>query len=207
MAFLRFLLIGLALLASPVAQAASYRLVALGDSLTAGYGLGPGEAYPAKLQALLRAKGKQVEIRNAGVSGDTSTGGLERLDWSVPDGTDGVILCLGANDMLRGIAPEITQRNLAAIVAKLKERKIAVMLVGLKAAPNLGADYAKAFEPIFPKLAEAEDLVFMPFLLEGVAANPALNLSDGMHPNGQGTAIIANTMLPYIDSFLGKLAR
>jgi acyl-CoA thioesterase-1 len=192
-AFLRGLLLFLAIASVPAAsqaQAAGVKLVALGDSLTAGYGLGPGEAFPNKLQALLRAKGLSVDINNAGVSGDTSSGGLERLDWSVPDGTDGVILCLGANDMLRGIAPEI-----------------AVLLVGLKAAPNLGSDYAKAFETIFPKLAAANDLVFVPFLLEGVAAEPSLNQADGMHPNGQGTTIVARTLLPAVESFLGKIGK
>jgi acyl-CoA thioesterase-1 len=209
-AFLRGLLLFLAIASVPAAsqaQAAGVKLVALGDSLTAGYGLGPGEAFPNKLQALLRAKGLSVDINNAGVSGDTSSGGLERLDWSVPDGTDGVILCLGANDMLRGIAPEITEKNLVAIVAKLKARKIAVLLVGLKAAPNLGSDYAKAFETIFPKLAAANDLVFVPFLLEGVAAEPSLNQADGMHPNGQGTTIVARTLLPAVESFLGKIGK
>lgn len=192
---------------SPAHAAGAVKLVALGDSLTAGYGLGPGEAFPTKLRALLLAKGLNVEINNAGVSGDTSTGGLERLDWSVPDGTDGVILCLGANDMLRGIAPEITEKNLTAIVDKLQARKIPVMLIGLKAAPNLGSDYAKAFEAIFPKLAAANDLVYVPFLLEGVAADPTLNQSDGMHPNGQGTAIIARNLLPAVESFIGRLGK
>ncbi|TJW66332.1 MAG: arylesterase, partial [Mesorhizobium sp.] len=150
-AFVVFVTIGGAMSA---AGAETFRIVGFGDSLMAGFNLGPGEGFTDRLQAALRAKGLDVSVANAGVSGDTSSGGLARLDWSVPDGTRLVILELGANDMLRGVAPAIPEKNLDEMLAKLKARKIAVLLAGMRAAPNLGTDYQNAFDSIYPKLAE-----------------------------------------------------
>ena len=183
------------------------RIVALGDSLTAGYQLGPSDAFPVRLQAALRAAGERVVVDNAGVSGDTSTGGLERLDWAVAEGTDAVILELGANDALRGIDPAITRRNLAAIVAQLKARNIRVLMTGMIAPPNMGPDYARAFNPIFADIAQAEGLLFDPFFLEGVAANPALNLADGIHPNPQGVGVIVARILPQVRALIAEVRR
>ena len=144
--------------------------MAFGDSLTAGYGLPQSAAFPAVLEAALKAKGYAVTVGNAGVSGDTSAGGLARLDWSVPAGTDAVILELGANDMLRGMSPERTEQALDQIITKLKSRGIAVMLAGMRAAPNLGGEYQASFDGIFPRLARKHDLILYPFFLDGVAA-------------------------------------
>ena len=191
----------LAILSRP-AWAEPYQIVGFGDSLMAGYGLQPGEAFPEKLQAALKAKGHDTAIVNAGVSGDTSSGGLSRLDWSVPDGTKLVILELGANDMLRGIAPDVTLTNLDQMIARLKERNIAILLVGMRAAPNLGKDYQAQFDAIFPDLAKKHGLPLLPFFLEGVAANPALQLEDGMHPNAAGVDRMVQEALPVIEPLL-----
>lgn len=169
------------------AQAEPFKIVGFGDSLMAGFGLGPGEGFTDKLQAALRAKGHDVTVANAGVSGDTTSGGLARLDWSVPDGTQLVILELGANDMLRGVAPGITRKNLDEMLGKLKQRKIAVLLAGMRAAPNLGADYQNAFDAIFPDLAKTYGVPLYPFFLDGVAGQPGLRLEDGLHPNAKGS--------------------
>ena len=185
------------------AQAEPYRIVGFGDSLMAGYQLGPGEGFPDRLQAALRAKGRDVEVTGAGVSGDTSSGGLARLDWSVPDGTDLVILELGANDMLRGIMPELTEKNLDAMLSRLKERKIGVLLAGMKAAPNLGADYAAAFDGIYPRLAEKYGVPLYPFFLDGVAADLKLLQSDGIHPTAEGVDIMVERMLPFVEKVIG----
>jgi acyl-CoA thioesterase-1 len=181
------------------------KIVALGDSLTAGYQLAAGDSFPARLEQALKAKGIAVEIANAGVSGDTSTGGLARLDWSVPEGADAVILELGANDMLRGIDPKLTREALDSIIRKLKERGIEVLLCGMLAPPNLGADYARAFNPIYPQLAAAHDILFYPFFLDGVAANAGLNLRDGMHPNAEGVAAIVNGLLPKVEELIARV--
>src|SRR5690606_26239013 len=178
------------------------RLVAFGDSLMAGYGLGPGESFPEKLKAALRAKGFEVEVTGAGVSGDTTSDGLARVDWSVPDGTDIVILELGANDMLRGLPPQRTEQNLDGIIARLKERGIRVLLAGMLAAPSLGRDYAGAFNAIYPRLAQKHDVPLYPFFLEGVAANKALLLEDGMHPNAKGVEHIVEKILPSVEAML-----
>ena len=180
-------------------RAEPFKIVGFGDSLMAGFGLGPDEGFTEKLQAALRAKGHDVTIANAGVSGDTSSGGLSRLDWSVPDGTQLVILELGANDMLRGISPDITQNNLDDMLAKLKQRKIAVLLAGMRAAPNLGADYQNGFDAIFPKLAEKYGVPLYPFFLDGVAGDPALQLEDGLHPNAQGVDHMVERILPAVE--------
>lgn len=180
------------------------KIVAFGDSLMAGYGLSPGESFPEKLEQSLQRKGHDVVIAGAGVSGDTSTGGLQRLDWSVPDDTDLVILELGANDMLRGIAPSITRSNLDEMIAKLRDREIDVLLVGMLAAPNLGPDYAEAFNPIYPELANEYGLPFYPFFLDGVAAQPQLLLGDGMHPNADGVDRMVEGILPLVEAQLKK---
>lgn len=181
------------------AAADTFRIVGFGDSLMAGYNLGPNEGFPQKLEAALKARGHDVAVANAGVSGDTTSGGLSRLDWSVPDGTDLVILELGANDMLRGLAPEITEQNLDAMMASLKKRGIGVVLAGMLAAPNLGPDYAAAFNGIYPKLAEKYDAPLIPFFLDGVAANPSLQLEDGLHPNVAGVDRMVEGALPVIE--------
>lgn len=194
---------GIALVASAsLAFADPVRIVGLGDSLMAGYQLDAGQSFPEKLEAALKARGHDVVIVNAGVSGDTSAGGLSRLDWSVPDDTDMVILELGANDMLRGIAPEVTDKNLTAMIERLNQRNIDVVLAGMVAAPNLGADYAAQFNPIFPKLAARYDVPLYPFFLEGVAAERALLLEDGMHPNAAGVDRMVENFLPLIEGVL-----
>ncbi|WP_245447412.1 arylesterase [Methylobacterium sp. 17Sr1-1] len=182
-------------------------LVALGDSLTAGYGLPADAAFPVQLEAALKAKGQAVTVANAGVSGDTATGGLDRVEWSVPDGTDGVILELGANDMLRGTDPAVTEKALDAIVAKLKARGIPVLLAGMRAAPNLGPDYVKRFDAIFPRLAERYGLILYPFFLDGIAGDRALNLADGLHPTRAGVARVVAGILPSVEEFLTRLRK
>ena len=191
----------LAIVSRP-ALAEPYQIVGFGDSLMAGYGLQPGESFPEKLQAALKAKGHDVAIVNAGVSGDTSSGGLSRLDWSVADGTKLVILELGANDMLRGIAPDLTLANLDQMISRLKARNIAILLVGMRAAPNLGKDYQAKFDAIFPDLATKYSLPLLPFFLEGVAATPSLQLDDGMHPNASGVDRMVEVALPVIEPLL-----
>ena len=189
------------------AQGQPIRLVALGDSLSAGYGLPQEAAFPVVLERALKARGHKVEVANAGVSGDTSSGGLDRLDWSVPDGTDGVILELGANDMLRGLDPALTRRNIEAIVTRLKSRNIPVMLAGMYASRNLGPDYVQKFDSIYPDIAKKHDLVLYPFFLEGVAGERSLNLPDGMHPTAKGIEIIVARILPSIEKFLARIAQ
>jgi acyl-CoA thioesterase-1 len=189
------------------AQSNPIRLVALGDSLSAGYNLPQEAAFPVALERALKAKGHKVEIINAGVSGDTSSGGLDRLDWSVPDGTDGVILELGANDMLRGLDPAGTRKNIEAIVERLKSRNIPVMLAGMYASRNLGPDYVQKFDSIYPDIAKKHDLVLYPFFLDGVAGDRSLNLPDGMHPTAKGVEIIVERILPSVESFLARLSQ
>jgi len=192
---------------APLAQDRILRLVALGDSLSAGYGLPQEAAFPVALERALKAKGHHVEIANAGVSGDTSSGGLDRLDWSVPDGTDGVIVELGANDMLRGLDPAITRRNIEAIVERLKARNIPVMLAGMYASRNLGPDYIQKFDTIYSDIAKKHDLVLYPFFLDGVAGERSLNLPDGLHPTAKGVEIIVERILPSVESFLARLTQ
>jgi acyl-CoA thioesterase-1 len=198
------LMIALMTVANPAWAGATkpIKLVVLGDSLSAGLGLPAQDAFPAKLQKALQAKGIAVDMTNAGVSGDTSSGGRDRLDWSVPDGTEGVILELGANDAMRGIDPDLTRAALTDIVGRLKARKIAVMLCGMLAPPNFGADYGARFNSIYPDLAKQFDVPLYPFFLDGVAADAKLNQADGIHPTAEGVDIVVNNMLPTVEAFL-----
>ncbi len=180
------------------------RIVALGDSLTAGFGLPAQSTFPTRLEAALKAKGIAVAIENAGVSGDTASGGLARLDWSVPEGTDAIILELGANDALRGLDPKLTRTALETIVKRLKERHIAVLLAGMIAPRNLGADFARAFDPIYSELAAKYDLLLYPFFLDGVAADPALNQGDGLHPTAAGVDVIVSRILPKVEELIAR---
>jgi acyl-CoA thioesterase I len=203
-----------ATLATPVAaqtgapaNGAPLKIVAFGDSLTAGYGLSAQDAFPAALERALKARGHHVEIENAGVSGDTASGGLARLDWSIADGTDAVIVELGANDMLRGVEPKVTRQALDDILARLKARDIPVLLSGMRGAPNMGADYVREFEAIFPALAQKYDVVFYPFFLDGVAADPKLALRDGVHPNGAGVQIIVDGIVPKVEELIARVKK
>ena len=198
-----------AVLVEPAAaqDKSSLKIVALGDSLTAGYGLPATDTFPARLQRALQAKGYNVEIENAGVSGDTASGGLSRLDWSIPDGTDGVIVELGANDMLRGVDPKVTRQALDDILARLKERDIPVLFAGMRAAPNLGAEFVRAYDAIFPELAQKYDVVFYPFFLDGVAAQAQLALRDGMHPNAEGVQAIVDGLLPKAEELIARVKK
>lgn len=180
------------------------KVVVLGDSLSAGYGLPVQSAFPTKLAKALEAKGIAVAITNAGVSGDTASGGLGRVDWSVPDGTDAVIVELGANDALRGIDPAVTKTALDGILKKLKDRNIAVLLAGMYAPRNMGADYARDFDAIFPALASAYGTVFYPFFLDGVATDDKLNQRDGMHPNAAGVDAIVERILPKVEELIAR---
>jgi acyl-CoA thioesterase I len=185
--------------------ARSLRLVALGDSLTAGYSLPADAAFPAVLQKALREKGYDVEIDNAGVSGDTSSGARERIDWALGEGADGVIVEIGANDMLRGLDPELTRENIEAILAHLRDRKIPALLAGMRAAPNLGPDYAAKFDPLYPQLAKKFDAPLYPFFLQGVAGQKGMQLPDGLHPTRQGVETIVAGILPVVTPWLDGL--
>jgi len=190
---------------TPPSVGREIRLVALGDSLSAGYNLPASAAFPAVLQQALRQKGLSVAVANAGVSGDTAQGGLDRLDWSVPDGTDGVLLELGANDALRGFDPATTEKALDAIIARLKARGIAVLLAGMYAPRNLGPDYAARFDGLFPKLAEKHGVMLYPFFLEGIAGDRALNQPDLLHPTAEGVRVIVSRILPSVERFVAGL--
>jgi len=194
-------------LATNLAAAAerTIKVVALGDSLMAGYQIPAQDAFPVQLERALRAKGLAVDVANAGVSGDTSSGGLARLDWSVPEGTDAVILELGANDMLRAVDPKVTREALTEIVRRLRERRIEVLLCGMKAARNLGPDYARSFDAIYPDLAAANGLVFYPFFLDGIVADAKLNQSDGLHPTPAGVAGIVAGILPKVEELIARV--
>jgi len=190
-------LLGLALLAPPAA-AEPVRVMAFGDSLTHGYGLPAGETFPDQLEAALRAEGLDVTVLNAGNSGDTTAGGLARLDWALADDPDAVILELGANDGLRGLDPEATYDNLDAILARLTGEGLPVLLAGMLAPPNLGREYGEAFNAVYPRLAKQHDVPLYPFFLDGVAAKPALNQADGIHPNAAGVAEIVARIKPHV---------
>jgi len=192
--------------APAAAPAKSVKMVVLGDSLSAGLGLSASAAFPARLQKALGDKGIKVDMINAGVSGDTSSGGRDRLDWSVPEGTEVVILELGANDALRGTDPAVTRAALSDILTRLKARRIAVLLCGMLAPPNYGAEYAARFNAIYPELSKSFDVPLYPFFLEGVAADAKLNQADGLHPTGQGVDIIVKNILPMVEALLGALS-
>jgi acyl-CoA thioesterase-1 len=182
------------------------RLLVLGDSLTAGYGLPQQRSFPAQLEEALRAEGHDVTVINAGVSGDTTAGGLARLDWTLggmPDGgPEAAIVQLGGNDALRGMDPRSTFANLSAILARFEERGIPVLLTGMLAPPNLGSEYAEAFNAIYPQLAEEHDVLFYPFFLEGVAGESRFNQNDGIHPTAQGVKVIVHNVLPSVKALL-----
>jgi acyl-CoA thioesterase I len=181
------------------------KIVALGDSLTAGLGLPEKEGFVARLQGALAAKGVAAQIVNAGVSGDTTSDGLARLDWSVPEGTDAVILELGANDMLRGINPQVSRDALDAILRRLTDRHIAVLLCGMRAAPNLGADFGRSFDRVYPELAAKYGALLYPFFLAGVAAEPSLNQGDGLHPNAAGVDVVVARILPKVEELVARV--
>ena len=189
---------------APAGNAAPINIVALGDSLTAGLGLAANEAFPAQLQRALEARGIAAVVANAGVSGDTASAGVSRLDWSVPDSADAVILELGANDALRGVDPAVTRAALDTMLRRLRERKVAILLCGMLAPPNLGSEYGHAFNAIFPELAAADGAMLYPFFLDGVAADPVLNQHDGMHPTAAGVAVIVKRILPQVEALIAR---
>jgi acyl-CoA thioesterase I len=212
--FVHMLVLGLALMgaepafaqSSAAIEAKPIKIVVLGDSLSAGLGLSGSDAFPAKLQKALKVKGIEVEMTNAGVSGDTSSGGRDRLDWSVPKGTQAVIVELGANDALRGTDPAVTRAALTDIVMRLKARGIAVLLCGMLAPPNYGSDYSARFNTIYPDLAKSLGVPLYRFFLEGVAANAKLNQADGLHPTAEGVDVIVKNILPTVEAFLGAIS-
>jgi len=182
------------------------KMVVLGDSLSAGYGLSASGAFPVRLKKALEAKGIKVDMINAGVSGDTTSGGRDRLDWSIPEGTEAVILELGANDALRGTNPDVSRAALTEILTRLKARKIAVLLCGMLAPPNYGSEYAARFNAIYPELSKSFGVPLYPFFLEGVAAEAKLNQPDGLHPTAEGVDVIVKNILPSVEAFLGPLS-
>jgi acyl-CoA thioesterase I len=200
-----FLAFALALALPAAAAEQPVRIVALGDSLTAGFGLPADAAFPARLQKALRVKGLAVEVANAGVSGDTASRGLARLDWAVPPGTDAVIVELGANDMLMGLDPGITRKALTEIVRRLGERRIPILLAGMRAAPNLGDDYVRSFEAIYRDLAAEHGLLLYPFFLEGIALEAKLNQRDGIHPTAAAIDIIVARILPKVEELVARV--
>jgi acyl-CoA thioesterase-1 len=211
-AHLRVLIVAL-MTAGPVsaqsqtqAPAKPLKMVVLGDSLSAGLGLSASAAFPARLQKALGDRGIQVDMTNAGVSGDTSSGGRDRLDWSIPEGTEAVILELGANDALRGIDPAVTRAALTDILTRLKARKIAVLLCGMLAPPNYGSEYAARFNAIYPELSKSFGVPLYPFFLEGVAADAKLNQPDGLHPTAEGIDVIVKNILPIVEAFHGTIS-
>jgi len=216
--FVHILVLGVALMTAATASAQTQaaaeakpinkpiKMVVLGDSLSAGLGLSASAAFPQRLQKSLKANGIAVDMINAGVSGDTSSGGRDRLDWSVPDGTEAVILELGANDALRGTDPAVTRAALSDILTRLKARKIAVLLCGMVAPPNYGSDYSARFNAIYPDLAKSFGVPLYPFFLEGVAADARLNQADGMHPTAEGVDVLVKNILPTVEAFLGPIS-
>ena len=188
------------------AEKSMVKILALGDSLTAGYGLGAGDGLTDVLQAKLRAKGHEVTIINAGVSGDTTKGGLARLDWALADGPDLALVALGGNDMLRGLEPQDSYQNLSEILTILQKAKIPTLLAGMMAPANMGRDYQQEFDQLYPRLADEFDVVFYPFFLEGVALVPNLNQDDGLHPNEAGVNVITDNILPKVEELLQRRA-
>jgi acyl-CoA thioesterase-1 len=197
----------LLILAALPAGADTINILAFGDSLTAGFGVAPDDAFPVKLEAALKAKGHDVRIINGGVSGDTSTAGRDRLDWVLTPEVKAVIVELGANDALRGIKPSDTQKALSDVLTTLNARRLPVLLAGMKAPRNLGPDYVEAFDVIYPKLAQDYGVLFYPFFLDGVATNPSLNQGDGIHPNAHGVDVIVARILPKAEELLEMSAK
>ena len=187
------------------AYAEPLRIVALGDSLTAGYGLEAGDAFTGRLEAALKERGHEVVVVNAGVSGDTASDGLARVDWSVGDDADAVIVELGANDALRGVDPAITRDALDKLLARLAERGLPVLVAGMRAPPNLGAEFGAAFNPIYPELAAKYGAILYPFFLDGVAARTDLNQPDGIHPNAEGVGIVVERMAPSVEALISRV--
>src|SRR6478752_4278364 len=212
--FAHMLVLGMLLMAAETAFAQTsvaretkpIKMVVLGDSLSAGLGLSASSAFPARLQKSLKNNGIAVDMINAGVSGDTTSGGRDRLDWSVPEGTQAVIVELGANDALRGVDPKVTRAALTDILTRLKARKIAVLLCGMYAPPNYGADYSARFNAIYPDLAKEFGVPLYPFFLEGVATEAKLNQPDGLHPTADGIDVIVKNILPTVEAFLGAIS-
>src|SRR3979411_1006227 len=211
--FVHMLVLGMALMAgkaafaqAPAFETKPIKMVVLGDSLSAGLGLSAASAFPARLQKSLKINGIDVDMINAGVSGDTSSGGRDRLDWAVPPGTDAVILELGAHDALRGTDPKVTRAALTDITTQMQGRGVAVLLCGMVAPPNYGSDYASRFNAIYPDLAKSFGVPLYPFFLEGVVADAKLNQADGMHPTADGVDIVVKNILPTVEAFLGKLS-
>jgi acyl-CoA thioesterase-1 len=192
--------------AAAASAAKPVKMVVLGDSLSAGLGLSAPAAFPARLQKALNANGIAIDMINAGVSGDTSSGGRDRLDWSVPEGTEAVILELGANDALRGIDPKVTRAALTDILTRLKARNIAVLLCGMVAPPNYGSEYSADFNAVYPDLAKSFGVPLYPFFLEGVATDARLNQADGLHPTAEGVDAIVKNILPTVKAFLGTIS-
>jgi len=204
---IRFFLLAFLLLMPLQASAQDeITILAFGDSLTAGLGVDPQASFPAKLEAALKDKGHNVRVINAGVSGDTTSAGRDRLDWVLTEDIDAVIVELGANDALRGLPPTETRAALTAILEGIKQRNLPVLLAGMLAPRNLGPDYAAAYDPIFPELAKTYDAIYYPFFLDGVATNPALNQADGIHPNPAGVTEIVTRILPSAEQLLAKVA-
>jgi acyl-CoA thioesterase-1 len=192
---------------TPQAAARTFHVVALGDSLTAGLGLGPGKAFPDRLEAALRAKGWDVKVMNAGVSGETAADGLARYEWAVPPDADALIIELGANDMLRGHSPAATKAALAAILDRARAAHLPALLAGMRAAPNLGPDYGRDFAAVYTALAKAYDVPLYPFFLDGVAGDPKLNQPDGLHPTAEGVEVIVQKILPTVEALLKQVNR
>lgn len=191
---------------SAAAQTEVVRILALGDSLTAGFGLPATDAFPSQLEAALTDAGHAVKVLNAGVSGDTSAGGRARLAWALGDKPDVLIVELGANDGLRGIDPKVTYSNLDSIIVQARAKGVSVLLTGMRAPPNLGREYGSEFDAVFPRLAEKHGVAFFPFFLEGVAAEPHLNQADGIHPNRRGVEIIVGNILPHMTRLLDQVS-
>ena len=190
---------------APVHAAEPIRILAFGDSLTAGYGLAEQDTLPTRLADALNKMGRPVIMINGGVSGDTTADGVSRLDWALADQPQIMILALGANDMLRGIDPKTTRANLDTIIRRTKAAGVEIVLAGMLAPPNLGAEYKSAYDAVYSDLAKAHNLLFMPFLLQDVAQDSVLNQADGIHPNGDGVAIIVRNLLPYVTQAMDKL--
>jgi acyl-CoA thioesterase I len=200
-----FSIAAMLVLSVQLAFAKPLTLLVLGDSLTAGLGLAPDEAFPAKLEAALKPRYPDLKIVNAGISGDTAADGLARLDWALTDDVDGLIVELGANDALRGLAVAQTETALDGILLKAKARNLPTLILGMRAPPNMGPDYATRFDGLFPRLAEKHDALLYPFFLDGIAANAGFNQADGIHPNASGVDQIVLKVMPKIEELIGKV--